>query len=107
MTERHPGPTRTVAGRPAVMGAPKWKRFEQLAYQIQEDLAQDAEVKLNDLIVGEDSKTERQIDISIRKRVGQYTLLIVIDCKDHQRPLDVKDVGEFISIVTDVRANKA
>jgi Restriction endonuclease len=85
---------------------PKWKRFERLAYEIQKELAGDAEIKFDDSIVGVDSKVPRQIDISIRKHVGQYAILIVIDCKDYAEPLDVKDVETFSALVRDVRANR-
>jgi hypothetical protein len=85
---------------------PKWKRFEKLVYEIQKELAGDAEVKFDDSIVGVDSKVARQIDISIRKHVGQYAILIAIDCKDYTEPLDVKDVETFSALVQDVRANR-
>jgi hypothetical protein len=85
---------------------PKWKRFERLAYEIQKELASDAEIKFDDSIIGVDSKVPRQIDISIRKHVGQYAILIVIDCKDYAEPLDVKDVETFSGLVRDVRANR-
>lgn len=88
------------------MGIPKWKEFENLVYEIQRNFAGGAEVKKNDFIMGRDSQTERQIDISIRKKVAQYEILIVIDCKDHTRPIDIKKMGEFITTVQDVRANK-
>lgn len=85
---------------------PKWKRFEKLAFEIQKDLAADAEVKLNDTIFGQDSQTDRQIDISIRKSVGQFPLLVVIECKDHAEPVDVKDMEAFSGVVHDVRASR-
>lgn len=88
------------------MDKPKWKKYEELVYEIQKDLASDAEVKPDDHILGQDSKTERQIDISIKRSVGQFSVLIIIDCKAYTSPVDVKDVGEFISLVKDVRANK-
>lgn len=88
------------------MSETKWKKFEKLAYKIQKDLAGNADVKLNDSIKGADSGTPRQIDISIRKQVGQFPLLLVIDCKDYQARVDVKDIGEFVTTVRDVRANK-
>jgi hypothetical protein len=55
------------------------------------------------LLPGVDSKTARQIDISVRKRTGQYSILIVIDCKDHAEPIDVKDMEAFAGMVKDVR----
>lgn len=85
---------------------PKWKRFERLAYEIQLDLAADAQVTLDDRLQGQDSGVERQIDISIRRRVAQYDILVVIDCKDHSTPVDLKSVEEFIGLTKDVRANK-
>jgi hypothetical protein len=88
------------------MQAPKWKRFEKLVFELQKEFAGDAEVRLNDSILGEDSRTNRQIDISVRKRIGQYSILIVIDCKDYADPIDVKDMEAFAGMVKDVRANK-
>jgi len=85
---------------------PKWKRFEKLAYEIQKEFAGNATVTLDDSIRGIDSKVPRQIDISVRQNIGQYPILVVIDCKDYKEPLDVKDVEEFSGLVRDVRANK-
>src|SRR3990170_3765900 len=85
---------------------PKWKKFERLVYDIQKELAGDAQVTLNDHIEGIDSKTPRQIDISIRRNIGQYAILIVVDCKDYAEPLDVNSVEQFAGLTRDVRANK-
>ncbi len=85
---------------------PKWKRFERAVYEIQRQLAADSTVTLDDSIMGADSKTLRQVDISIRRQVAQYSLLIAVECKDHKAPLDVKAVEEFMGLVKDVRANK-
>jgi hypothetical protein len=85
----------------------KWKRFEKLVYEIQKTFAGTAAVvTLNDHIMGVDSCTERQIDISIRQQVSQFPILVVIDCKDYAEPIDVVDVGAFVTLATDVRANK-
>lgn len=89
------------------MTSPKWKRFEDIAAQIQHDLSPSASVTKNDRIMGRNSGVTREIDIAIRKTVGQYKLLIVIDCKDYKRPVDVKDVEEFMGLAEDVAANKA
>ena len=88
------------------MNEPKWKRFEKLVYELQKELARDAEVVMNESIQGIDSKVDRQIDIAIRRRVGPYPILIVIDCKDYAVPIDVKDVESFAGMVKDVRANR-
>ena len=90
------------------MQQPKWKQFEELVAKIQRDLAgSNATVVHDDKIMGKRTGIERQIDVSIRQRVGQYDILIVIDCKDYGKPLDVKDVEEFMGLAQDVGANKA
>jgi hypothetical protein len=85
---------------------PKWKQFEKLAANLQQKLSPEATVMINDRIKGHHSGTLRQIDISIRKTIGQFNLLIVIDCKDYSKPIDVKVVENFLGLVADVRANK-
>jgi len=88
------------------MAEQKWKRFEKLAYEIQKDLAPNAEVKFDEKILGVDSGVPRQVDISIRQNIGQMPMLIVMDCKDHKDPVDVKDMEAFAGEVRDVRAHK-
>ncbi len=88
------------------MSDPKWKKFEKTVYKIQKELVQDAEVKLNDSIKGKTSKIKRQVDISIKRNIGQFGLMIVIDCKDYRRPVDVKEVDGFATVVNDICAHK-
>jgi hypothetical protein len=89
------------------MAEKKWKRFEKLIHQIHTELApQGAIVKLDDKIVGRESKVERQLDVTIRVSVVQYNILIVVECKDEARPIDVGAMGGFASLLRDVRANK-
>jgi len=89
------------------MAPPKWKRFEELVAKIQTDLAGDAVVTTNERIVGKVTGVLRQVDVTIRKNVGQFELLIVLDCKDHADAVDVNDVGQFMELVHDVGAHKA
>ena len=85
---------------------PKWKRFENLVAQIQQALTPDATVTLNDKIMGRRSGVPRQIDISVRRTIGQFKILIVIDCKDYANPVDVKVAEDFLGLAEDVGANK-
>jgi len=89
------------------MAEPKWKRFEKLIHQIHTQLApQGAVVTLDDKIIGCESNVERQLDVTIRVSVAQYKILIVVECKDEGRPIDVGTMGEFASLLRDVKANK-
>lgn len=84
----------------------KWKKFEKLVAGVQKSLAPNAQVIHNDKVQGKSSQTKRQIDISVRQNIGQYSLFIAIDCKDYKDPVDVKGIEEFIGLIKDVRANK-
>ena len=86
---------------------PKWKRFEALVAKLQQEFSPNAKVTLNDKIKGRRTGIERQIDISVRQTIGQFDMLIVIDCKDYSSAVDVKGVEEFLGLVDDVGANKS
>jgi len=89
------------------MAEPKWKRFEKVIHDIHAQLAPEgASVTMDDKIVGSESGVERQIDVSIRVNIAGYDILIVIECKDQGRPIDVTGMGSFTSLVKDVNANK-
>src|SRR5215831_1699502 len=85
---------------------PHWKRFEKLVARMYSTLSAEARVKYDDRIVGRMSGIERQIDVSLRTSVPGSDLLLIVQCRDYNRALDVNDVGEFISVVDDVGANK-
>lgn len=85
---------------------PKWQKFEDLVTEIQRELSPEALVTPNDKIKGK-SGIERQIDISVRAKVGEFELLMVIDCKDYNSRVDIKTVEEVKGLAEDVRANKA
>lgn len=84
----------------------KWLKFEELAVEIQRHLSSDAVVKHNDKMRGKITKKLRQVDISIRKEIGQFEMLIVIDCKDYKKKVDIKALGEVMELAEDVGANK-
>jgi hypothetical protein len=84
---------------------PRWKKYERIVEQIHKTLSPKAKITYDDRIDGHDSKKTRQIDISIRQRVGPYPILVIIQCRDYKRKLDVNAVGEFAAVVKDVHAS--
>ena len=80
--------------------------LELLVAKIQKQLAPKAEVLHNVKLDGRLSKTKRQIDVLVRERIGQYEIQIIIDCKDYNKPVDVKGVEEFDGLLRDVGAQK-
>jgi hypothetical protein len=80
--------------------------LEILVAKIQKQLAPKAEVLHDVRLDGRLSKTKRQIDVLVRERIGQYEIQIIIDCKDYNKPVDVKGVEEFEGLLRDVGAQK-
>jgi hypothetical protein len=90
-----------------IQGAdPRWKRFEKLVARMLTTLSTGAEVVYDDAIRGRLSEADRQIDVSVRSRVGGVEQLVVVQCRDYKSPLDVNAVGEFDSVIRDVGATK-
>jgi len=85
---------------------PPWKQLELLVAQIQKELAPDAEVQHNVKLKGRDSEQMRQVDVLVRQSIGQYVMMIAIDCKDHAEPVDVKGLEEFYGLLQDIGAHK-
>ncbi len=83
-----------------------WKAYEELTTRIYRSLAPHAKIVHDDHIDGVDSGIKRQIDTSIRTNLAGHDLLIVVQAKDLSSPADVNVVGEFATVVRDVRASK-
>jgi hypothetical protein len=84
----------------------KGKEYELLIEKIYNDLEPNAKVKQDDYILGEDTGIVRQIDISIRSKVADTEMLIIVQAKDYKHKADVNVVGTFIAVIRDVRAQK-
>jgi len=84
----------------------KWLGFERLITRIYECISPEATVVHDDKIQSHDGKRVRQIDVSIRFRKAGCDFLIVVQAKTNVRPLDINAIGEFKSVVEDVRATK-
>ena len=74
--------------------------------KIQKQLAPKADVIHNAKLPGRQSKTQRQIDVLVRQKVGQFEMLIILDCKDYARRVDVKGVEAFYGLISDVGAQR-
>lgn len=88
------------------MTEPKWRRFEKLVASVQSELSPGAQVTHNEWIRGKKTDELRQVDVTVRTQVGQYPLLIAMDCKDLRRPATVNHVEAFAGLLEDVGANK-
>lgn len=88
------------------MAESDWFDYQKLAAEIYADLEKAASVTHDDRILGVQSGIERQIDVAVRTSIAGHGILIIVQAKDLARPADVNVVGEFQSVIEDVRAAK-
>ena len=82
------------------------EQLEQLVANIQNELSPNATITHNVKLQGHKSGRERQIDVLLEDRIGQYHIRIAIECKDYKRPADVKAVESFLGLLDDIKVNK-
>jgi hypothetical protein len=69
---------------------PKWKEFEQLIARIERAIAPSgAELKSPDQLPDKVTGELREVDVSIRYKVGTCPILITIECRDRSKVEDV------------------
>jgi Restriction endonuclease len=87
-------------------GLKQGKEYELLIEKIYKDLEPDAVIKQDDYIDGLDSGIKRQIDLSIRSKIAIADILVIVQAKDYKNKADVNVIGDFVTIIRDVRAHK-
>lgn len=85
----------------------KWQKFEHLVASIKAQfMDENSTIQLNEKITGLITERKRQVDITIRQRIGLYDILIAIDCKDYKKPVDTKSIGEVSELMRDIGAHQ-
>lgn len=83
------------------------QNFEIVTKKIYEHLSPDCIVTHDDKIPGKDSGIDRQIDVSIRGKVGTHEILVIVQCKNFKGSrVNVNHIGELHSVMRDVGASK-
>jgi hypothetical protein len=88
------------------MSKSTWLDYQKLVAAIYADFEEKATVTHDDMILGINTGKKRQIDVSIRTSIAGHDILIIVQAKDKARPADINVVGEFQSVIEDVRAAK-
>jgi len=85
---------------------PKWRVYERIVACFEvESASMDVSVTPNAVLVGRKSRVGRQIDILVDARWETGTKRrIIFDAKRRGRKLNVKDVDEFVGLMSDVEA---
>jgi hypothetical protein len=82
-----------------------WRKYERQIHQELTSVFTDCEFEFDDRIFGKNSRIDRQIDISIRGKVGGNKILGIIDCKHFSTNIDVKIIESFLGMLEDTKAN--
>ena len=85
---------------------PEWKSYEDLIHQIYTELEPVATVIKNDHIRGGISGQIREVDISVRTKVEDQDILIIIQVKHHKKRADITFIDAFVSVIKDLDASK-
>lgn len=83
-----------------------WQEYEDLIYRIYTELEPLGTVTKNDHIAVYNSTETREIDISVKIIVGAHEILLVIEAKNHKRPVTRPVIDAFATVIKDVRAAK-
>lgn len=88
---------------------PRAGRSLELLVKSLEQLLADAPVEIRspDYIKGRNSGTSREVDVSLRSKVGSISILVIIECRDRAKPQDVTWIEQLASKREDVGAHKA
>ncbi len=82
-----------------------WRKYERQIHKELASIFTECDFEFDDRIFGKHSKIDRQIDISIRGKIGGNKILGIIDCKYFSTKLDVKIVESFLGMIEDTKAN--
>lgn len=83
---------------------PKFVAFEKAVARVQKMLDPDSAVTHNEHIVGRDG-LKRQFDVIVRGKAAGHDLLVVIECRDHNRKKGASDVEALAAKAEDICAN--
>lgn len=83
------------------------KYFEELVTWIQQSVHEKAQIIPNEKVPDIHTKKIRQIDISIRLSDGPTHLFVMVEVRDHNKPVDVRYIEEINSKKQSVGANAA
>lgn len=93
--------------QPASMESePDWKAYERVVMNELSARYPDATVRADVRLPGYLSGTSRQIDVLVDETLAEQTILTAVDAKHHARPIDVKQVEEFLGMLQDIRVDR-
>ncbi|WP_083863316.1 restriction endonuclease [Nocardia exalbida] len=83
-----------------------WERYELSVRELLAAIDPGSEVSHNVIVAGQLSGVKRQLDVLARGMVVGVDITVVVECKRHQRPVDIGTMDRFIGKLLDVGADR-
>lgn len=83
-----------------------WTEYEALVHKHFSSIYPDAHIVRDAKILGQYSKTERQIDVLIEDSIADFRIRIAVDAKCFTKRVNVTHVEKFISMLDDIKADQ-
>lgn len=88
--------------------ARKGRGLEKLVALLEEKLGPNGiQVTSPDFIEGKFSKSKREVDVSLRSRIGSSNILVIIECRDRLETEEATWIEQIAKKIEDVGADKA
>jgi hypothetical protein len=85
---------------------PSWAEYEGYVCGALQRFLPGATVQQNVHLLGTKTGRQRQIDVLVEHRFGNFEFRIAVDCKCYKRRVNVNDVERFLGMLGDVRVSK-
>lgn len=82
-----------------------WKGFEKIIERIHRQWSPNAQISHDERVRGHSGR-RRQLDVTVRTKVGPYHIFIVVECKDQVRAVGISQVEAFAKKLEDVGASQ-
>src|ERR1017187_609716 len=83
-----------------------WKEYEHEIANHFRLIYPDAHISGDIKILGKNSKVPRQIDVLVEGEIIDFPFRIIVEARFKKKKLDVNEIGEFVTKMKDVEANK-
>ncbi|AMW19580.1 hypothetical protein Chelonae_p1829 [[Mycobacterium] chelonae subsp. bovistauri] len=85
---------------------PLWTRYETSVAQLLAALDPGARITHNKTVLGRISRVTRQVDVWAEGQVVGLQVSVAVECKHHQRSMDISVVDGFVGKLLDIGADR-
>jgi hypothetical protein len=84
----------------------EWQQFEKMITRLEKSLSPESVIKKNDKLIDRITGTLREVDASIRQKIGSSEILIILECRKRNKRADTLWIEQLKSKKEDIGADK-